>query len=209
MKRQYAGWTAEHWDDSHRMFRWDGLHDGMERNINSRQTDDIDTGAEGYRPTLNTYLFADAQAISRASALFADTTSTREFAAKAESLRARVQEALWDPRRGFFLHQFARDEQDGVKALSRTYDTGKYAGDSHGRELIGYVPWQFYLPEKGRGYERAWRFLMDTAYFLAPFGPTTTERHDPQFYISPRCCWWSGNSGHTPRRRPSSRWRIC
>ena len=35
---------------------------------------------------------------------------------------------------------------------------------------------------------------MDTAYFMAPFGPTTTERHDPQFYISPQCCWWSGNS---------------
>src|SRR5438105_12017614 len=35
---------------------------------------------------------------------------------------------------------------------------------------------------------------MDTAYFLAPFGPTTVERHDPQFVISPRCCWWSGNS---------------
>src|SRR5450756_1989320 len=44
------------------------------------------------------------------------------------------------------------------------------------------------------GYERAWRFLMDSSYFFAPYGPTTTERHDPQFYISPKCCWWSGNS---------------
>jgi hypothetical protein len=35
---------------------------------------------------------------------------------------------------------------------------------------------------------------MDSAYFWAPYGPTTVERHDPQFYISPRCCWWSGNS---------------
>jgi hypothetical protein len=32
----------------------------MERNIDSRQTDDIDTGAEGYRPTLNSYMYADA-----------------------------------------------------------------------------------------------------------------------------------------------------
>src|SRR6185503_5115518 len=31
-------------------------------------------------------------------------------------------------------------------------------------------------------------------YFLSAYGPTTTERHDPQFYISPTCCWWSGNS---------------
>ncbi|HEV8124326.1 MAG TPA: discoidin domain-containing protein [Gemmatimonadales bacterium] len=194
MKRQYAGWMAEHWDPGHKMFRWDGLHDGMERNINSRQTDDFDEGAEGYRPTLNTYLFADAVAIANASALFGDSATARDFAGRAESLRQRVEQELWDQRRGFFLHQFAHDDKDGVRALTRTYDSGRYAGDSHGREEIGYVPWQFNLPEPGKGYERAWRFLMDTEYFLSPYGPTTTERHDPQFYVSPKCCWWSGNS---------------
>lgn len=194
MKRQHAGWIAEHWDDGQRMFRWDGLHDGMERNINARQTDDIDEGAEGYRPTLNSYLYGDERAIARASALFGDNATARDFDARADALRARVLDALWDERRTFFLHRFAHDEKDGVRALSRTYESGKYAGDAHGRELIGYVPWQFELPPDGKGYERAWRFLMDTAYFLAPYGPTTVERHDPQFYISPRCCWWSGNS---------------
>ena len=194
MKQQHAGWIAEHWDDGQRMFRWDGLHDGMERNINSRQTDDIDEGAEGYRPTLNSYLYGDERAIARASAMFGDSATARDFDARADALRARVLDALWDERRTFFLHQFARDEKDGVRALSRTYDAGRYAGDAHGRELIGYVPWQFELPPDGKGYERAWRFLMDTAFFFAPYGPTTVERHDPQFFISPRCCWWSGNS---------------
>src|SRR4029079_931914 len=113
---------------------------------------------------------------------------------RAAELQRRVEAELWDDRREFFLHQFAHDEQEGVKALSRTYETGKFAGNPHGRELIGFVPWQFDLPERGKAYERALRFLMDTAYFLAPYGPTTTERHDPQFYISPKCCWWSGNS---------------
>ena len=194
MKRQHAGWLAEHWDAGQQMFRWDGLHDGMERNINSRQTDDIDEGAEGYRPTLNSYLYGDERAIARASALFGDSASAREFDTRADALRDRVLAALWDEHRTFFLHQFAHNEKDGVAALSRTYESGRYAGDAHGRELIGYVPWQFELPPDGKGYERAWRFLMDTAYFLAPFGPTTVERHDPQFFISPRCCWWSGNS---------------
>lgn len=194
MKRQYAGWIAEHWDWTQRMFRWDGLHDGMERNINSRQTDDIDEGADGYRPTLNSYMYGDARAIARAAAVFGDTVTSREYDARAEQLRKRVEEELWDPRREFFLHEFAHDEPGGVRALTRTYESGRSAGSEHGRELIGYVPWQFELPERNRGYERAWRFLMDTAYFLAPYGPVTTERHDPQFYISPKCCWWSGNS---------------
>ncbi len=54
------------------------------------------------------------------------------------------------------------------------------------------MPWQFNLPDAG--YEGAWRFLMDTAYFFSAHGPTTVERHDPQFLISPRCCVWSGNA---------------
>jgi hypothetical protein len=194
MKQQYLGWLNERWDVAHRMFRWDGLHDGMERNINSRQTDDFDEGAEGFRPTLNSYLYGDARAIASASSFFGDTATAREYDRRADSLRSRVQTELWDERREFFLHQSAHNEKQGVRALTHTYDSGVYAGNAHGRELIGYVPWQFDLPAQDKGYERAWRFLMDTAYFLSSYGPTTVERHDPQFYISPRCCWWSGNS---------------
>ena len=192
MIAQYEGWMREHWDAQHRMFRWDGMHDGMEVNINSRQTTDTESGGEGYRPTLNSYLFADARAIARTAAKFGDTATARIYQGRASDLKARVQRELWDPRRQFFLHQFAHDEANGVKALSRTYETGPFAGSAHGRELLGYVPWQFELPDSG--YESAWRFLMDSTYFFAPFGPTTVERGDPQFMISPRCCVWSGNA---------------
>ena len=192
MLTQYEGWMRERWDSTHGMFRWDGMHDGMEFNINSRLTDDHDRGAEGYRPTLNSYLYADARAIARAAALLGDAETARLFEDRARALKQRVQGALWDPDREFFFHQFAHDEQGGIEAESLTYEMGPYAGNPHGRELIGYVPWQFGLPDPG--YEAAWRFLPDSAYFAAPFGPTTVERGDPQFLISPRCCVWSGNS---------------
>src|ERR1019366_6823727 len=78
-----------------------------------------------------------------------------------------------------------------IRATTLTYRSGPYAGNSHGREEIGFVPWQFNLPDPG--YEAAWRFVMDTAYFFSAHGPTTVERHDPQFQISPHCCVWSGN----------------
>jgi len=80
----------------------------------------------------------------------------------------------------------------GIRAHDLTYESGPYAGDAHGREQIGLVPWQFNLPDPG--YEEAWRALLDTARFLAPYGPTTVERHDPLFHVSARCCEWSGNS---------------
>ncbi len=123
MVTQYQGWMAEHWDPEHRMFRWDGMHDGMETNINSRQTADSFAGAEGYRPTLNSYLFADARAIARTAALLGDSALAREYAQRAANLKARVQEQLWDPERQFFLHQFARDEPGGIRAGSRTYQS--------------------------------------------------------------------------------------
>lgn len=192
MRAQYAGWVAEHWDSAFGMFRWDGMHDGMETNINSRQTSDAFSGAEGYRPTLDSYLFADERAIARAAAVLGDAATARVFAAQAAALKRRVEQELWDPRREFFLHMFAHDERGGIEARTRTYQTGPYAGSPHGREEIGFVPWQFELPDSG--YEAAWRYLMDPAYFFAPYGPTTVERHDPQFYISPTCCVWSGNS---------------
>ena len=42
-----------------------GHDDGMEYNINSRQTKDIVRGGPGYRPSFNAYMWADAQAIVR------------------------------------------------------------------------------------------------------------------------------------------------
>lgn len=224
MIEQYQGWITEHWDSTHQMFRWDGMHDGMETNINSRQTADEFSGAEGYRPTLNSYMYADARAIASAARRL-DGSARRservasgelqrpavmrpraassapasqdlaaiatEFERRATQLKARVQQELWDSTRHFFFHQFAHDEKGGIKAGTLTYETGPYAGNPHGRELIGYVPWQFDLPDSG--YEAAWRVLMDTAGFAAPFGPTTVEQHDPQFMVSDVCCVWSGN----------------
>ncbi len=192
MQQQVAGWTREHWDGRHRMYSWVGAWDGMETNINSRLTDDTFSGAEGYRPTLNSYLYGDMLAISRAASVFGDTAKATLYARRAYSLKARVEEELWDPDRHFFFHQFAHDEKGGIRANTLTYRSGPYAGNPHGREEIGYIPWEFDLPDSG--YASAWRFLMDTAYFAAPFGPTTVERGDPQFFVSPRCCVWSGNA---------------
>ncbi len=192
MERQVAGWTEERWDPGHEMYRWVGAWDGMETNINSRLTDDEFGGAEGYRPTLNSYLFADLSALSKTASLLGEEEKSSDYQARASALKERVQEELWDPGREFFFHQFAFDEKDGIRAKTLTYQSGPYAGDPHGRELLGYVPWQFNLPDPG--YEAAWKFLMDPEYFWAPFGPTGVEQGDPQFFVSPHCCIWSGNA---------------
>ena len=221
MIRQYEGWLAERWHPEHGMFRWDGMHDGMESNINSRQTPRWFDGAEGYRPTLNSYLYGDALAIARAARLAGDEETAAAYEGRARALRERVLEELWDPAREFFFHQFAHREETvaepwpggadaagaaavagargdasahtpPIEPFTLTYRSGPFAGDAHGRELIGYVPWQFGLPDARHA--SAWRFLMDPQRFRAPYGPRTVELHDPLYYVSPRCCVWSGNS---------------
>jgi len=193
----YAEWERRQWVPEVGMFWQNGHDDGMEFNINSRQTKDILRGAPGYRPSFNSYMWADATAIARIAELAGDAPTAEKFRTKANGIKQHLQAKLWDPSRQFFFPMFQRDEeQDGatVQAGTLTYQSGKFAGDAHGRELIGYVPWQFNLPDDGRGYEAAWKFLMDDDYFRAPFGPMTVERHDPQFLLKNSCCWWSGQS---------------
>src|SRR5206468_6099232 len=166
------GWEKEHFDPAVGLFWQTGHDDGMEYNINSRQTQDLVRGAPGYRPTLNSYMYADALAIARFADRAGDKKTAETYRRKAAALKDNLQKKLWDPKRKFFFPMAKRDEErDGftVKAGSLTYQTGRFAGSEYGRELTGYVPWQFDLPDF-TGYDAAWRPLMDKDGFFAPFG---------------------------------------
>lgn len=191
----YRGWEAERFDSEIGLFWQIGHDDGMETNINSRQTPDWFRGAPAFRPTLNAYMYADALAIAQIARLAEREELAEEFEGKANALKSRMQELLWDQEREFFFPMSMRDEElEGhvVKRGSLTYETGKFAGSPYGRELIGYVPWQFDMV--GEEYASAWKTLFDEQGFRAEFGPTTVERRDPLFLISRNCCVWSGQS---------------
>lgn len=195
--KNYEGWEKERFDKDVGLFWQTGHDDGMEYNINSRQTKDPNRGAPGYRPTLNSYMSADASAIYQIARLSGPQNAAlaETYYDKSDKLDRMLHRKLFDEKRDFFLHMAKRDESDGqftVKALSLTHQTGRFAGDSHGRELIGFVPSSFLIPKPT--FETGWELLMDGNGFWAPFGPTTVERRDPMFKISPTCCWWSGNS---------------
>jgi hypothetical protein len=200
--KNYGGWEKTHFVPEVGLFWQVGHDDGMEYNIASRQTKATFNGAPSFRPSFNAYMWADAQAIARIADLSGDKMLAQKFRAKADALKSQMQQWLWDPKREFFLIRFKNEEEcdpknwPGQKINAHTfiYEDGPFAGSSQGRELIGYVPWQFNMLDVGRGFERAWRFLMDPKYFYAPFGPSFVGRNDPLFRISPTCCWWSGQS---------------
>ena len=138
---------------------------------------EVSIGGSGYRATINSYMYGDAVAIANIADWAGKRQTASEFRKKAARLKAGVETRLWDPDAGFF------------KVLPRA--EGARLADV--RELHGYVPWYFNLPDPG--YEIAWKQLMDPGGFYAPYGPTTAERRSPQFMFgNPHECLWNGPS---------------
>jgi hypothetical protein len=100
------------------------------------------------------------------------------FEKKAAALQAKMLQTLWDEDARFFK-VIPKKEGDGL---------------CNARELHGYTPWYFNLV--GEKYAEAWKFLMDSTHFYAPYGLTTAERCHPEFAISYEGheCQWNGPS---------------
>jgi F5/8 type C domain len=195
--KNYEGWMNRHFVPAVGLFWQTGHDDGMEFNIASRQTRDILRGAPSYRPSFNAYMWADAIAIAELARRAGRLDHAQRFDQFAADLKNKMIELLWDEKRQFFFPVFKNDEErDGhqIKALTKVYESGQFAGDPHGRELIGYVPWQFSMLSGETRFEVAWKKLMDRDGFYADFGPSTVERNDPMFLLQKSCCWWSGQS---------------
>jgi len=147
------------------------------------QTDDRDggevsIGGSGFRATINSYMYGDALALARIAELSGQGDLAARFRKRAAEIKQLVQEKLWDKDAQFF------------KVLPR----GETAKLADVRELYGYTPWYFNLPDPPCSV--AWKQIMDPQGFYAPFGPTTAEQRHPGFTLSYKGheCQWNGPS---------------
>lgn len=157
--------------------------DGLFWQIDDRDGMEVSVGGsehrgQGKRATINSYMYGDAIAISAIAEKAGKPEITALYKKKASQLKRLTLEKLWDDDAKFF------------KVLPR----GEQAELVNVRELHGFTPWYFNLPPKNKGYEVAWKQLMDPKGFYAPFGPTTTEQRHPGFKISytGHECQWNG-----------------
>jgi hypothetical protein len=150
---------------------------GLFWQIDDRDGGEMSIGGDGYRPTINSYMYGDAIAIAKIADLAGQPDIARQFRRKAAKLKWLVQEKLWDKTAQFFevLPQ-GKSRLVGV------------------RELYGYTPWYFNLPDADKSVP--WKQLMDPNGFYAPFGPTTSEQRSPGFTIAytGHECQWNGPS---------------
>ena len=172
------------------------IWDAMEHTVSTKRALRSFDGGDGYRPTLNSYMYANALAIAQIADIAGDTATAASYRAKAAAVKTNLQDRLWDQDRNFFLHMYRHNEGSGITAETLIDDSGLYTADPKGREQVGFIPWAFNLPDDlvGAGYEAAWQYFTDTSYFKTDYGPTTAEQSDHRYDVVAACCHWSGRS---------------
>ncbi|MFI1772404.1 MGH1-like glycoside hydrolase domain-containing protein [Thalassobellus citreus] len=161
------------WEDERQ--RPDGLFwqidvkDGMEESLSGGRH------VQNVRPTINSYMYANAKALATMANMQNDTDKSTYFEAKADTLKRLVEAKLWNKDAEFFETLTEKDTSSNV------------------REAIGFIPWCFNLPTENKGFEKAWGQVKDEKGFAAPFGLTTAERRSPRFRShGTGTCEWDG-----------------
>lgn len=159
------------------LFWSDDDRDAMERSISGK----------GLRPTLNSYMYANALAIAKIAEWAGQSQIKEIFQIKAEKLKYKILSMLWDKKDQFFK-VIPLDTKDS-RLISA--DFADISEEHNVREAIGYIPWDMGVPDTS--YDEAWRFLMDEEYFRTPFGPSTAEKkHKDYMKPADHECMWNG-----------------
>ena len=159
---------------------WEKTHlcaDGLFQQTDDRDGMEVSIGGSGKRATINSYMIGDAEAIASIAEIAGNTSLKKIYKAKAIVLKSLLLNKLWNKNTDFF------------ETLPMNSDT--LVGV---RELHGYTPWYFNIPEEK--HTSAWKYLLTTTGFKAPFGPTTAEQTNPGFKVvyEGHECQWNGPS---------------
>ena len=162
---------------------------GLYWSCDDRDAMEISISGPGLRPTLNSYQYAAAMAISKIARLEGGNCTEEIFHNHAMQIKDLFLERLWDDSEEFFkVIPLESVQVQEIEWRFRAMDSAHNV-----KEETGFIPWYFNLPDSG--YEAAWKQLMDTEGFYAPFGPTTAEQRHPRFMFEyPHECLWNGPS---------------
>ncbi|KAE9978872.1 hypothetical protein Vi05172_g11699 [Venturia inaequalis] len=188
MKRVYEAWN-DSFDSSKGLYWVEPLRDATEYTISSIDaTDGVDgfTGGNSFRPSINSYQYANAKAIANLASLQGNTQAVvDDYNKKASSIKSIVQDKLWNSTFEHFIDRFQ---------VNNTFV--RYWDFIRGRELVGFVPWTHDLPDDKVNFAQAWKHILDTSQLAGPHGLRTVEP-SYQYYMrqyryegpKPECQW--------------------
>ena len=138
----------------------------------------------GVRPTLNSYMCADALALARYAREIGDEELTEKYEKKHAFLKEQILEKLWheDFFKAYHFDEEAGESEADALAVDKT---------TVPRELIGYLPWCFDIPDAR--HDIAFDHLTNEGGFRTPIGLATAEQRDARFlYEADHECLWNG-----------------
>lgn len=166
------------------------LHEcGLFWSSDDRDAMEMSISGPGIRPTLNSYMYGEAAAISEISEYCGIEDISNEFSKRKKEIKDLVEEKLWDKSSQFFkvIPLCKRDDK------INSWNFNQICKDNNVKELLGFIPWYFNLPDSG--YENAWEELLSKDGFHAPYGLTSAEqRHDRFMFRDEHECLWNGPS---------------
>lgn len=167
MLYSYNQWTDHHWDSSKQLYYIPAMPDATEYTIASMDASNGKAGfdsGDAFRPTINSYMYANAMAISKTAALKGDKNTSDTYLQKATALKNYVEQFLWNSKLQHFTDRFKQNNQ-----------YVHYWDFIRGRELAGMIPWYFNLPADTKEFNAAWKHVTDTGNLLGPYGLRTNE----------------------------------
>ncbi|KAK5942843.1 hypothetical protein PMZ80_005409 [Knufia obscura] len=192
MKTTYEGWAnrsnAAYTPDVG-MYWIEPLPDATEYTISSIDASggyDGFTGGYAFRPTINSYQYANARAISKLAEAVDDLDTAANYTSLATDLKERSHEYLWNATLEHFIDRHADANNTNVT----------YFAPIRGRELAGYVPWTHDLADDNATLAQAWKHMLDPDELRSPFGLRTVEP-SYEYYMrqyryegeQPECQW--------------------
>ncbi|KAL6707506.1 hypothetical protein ACN47E_004076 [Coniothyrium glycines] len=188
MQNVFNAWQ-DSFDTSKGLYWVEPLRDATEYTISSIDAtngQDGFGGGDAFRPSINSYQYANAKAIASLAALKGGLDSTAEsFNAKAADIKSRVQNDLWNSTFEHFIDRFY---------VNNEYV--KYWNPIRGRELVGFVPWTHDLPDDTPEFAEAWKHILNSTELAGEHGLRTVEP-SYQYYMrqyryegtQPECQW--------------------
>lgn len=176
LQAEYAMWERDKRFSKGLFWQFD-VRDAMEETISGARRE------KNARPSINSYMYGNAQAIAFAANMAGNKNVEKLFLAKADTIKNLTEQKLWSSQMNFF------------ETLKQP-DTF-----AHVREAIGFMPWYTNMVSANTKYNAAWLQVQDEAGFLAPYGLTTAERRHPRFRANGNCrtmlgkeckCEWDG-----------------
>lgn len=166
METIFDQWN-DHYDSTKSLYYIEPLLDATEYTISSIDASgglDGFTGGDAFRPSINSFQYANARAIANVALATGDTATAATYNARADALQGNFTASLWNATFQHFIDRYY---------VSNAYVT--YWDFIRGRELVGLTPWAWDVVPDEPEYAQAWTHALDTADLRTPAGLSTVE----------------------------------